>query len=662
MKKIKKLLYIFTIITSLSACSDYLDIVPDNTGTLEDYFANRDIAYNALSKVYSYLPAIQNAYNSTFLFGDEWVSREEDKNNLQNQPPMGVMMGGQNNSNPLYCLWTGNNGAPHLYKAIRVCNTFLDNISLAENMPETEKNEWAAQVKFLKAYYHYLLTEYYGPVPIVDRSVNVDESDDRILPGRQKVEECFNYVIRLIDEAIPDLKDRVEDMDLGMVDKRVALAMKARIMLLRASPFFNGNKEYYGDFLDYDEKPFFPLEEDPQKWRDALDAVNAAITHCEANHVELYRFDKIPYNRDDEAYFKENPDNMQTLYSLKMIVPDPWNKELIWGRSIDIFSGNSLQNASAIRNNNPDEPDWQSTWGVMNWLGANYNMLERYYTKNGLPLDVDLTFSQSDKYEFVTTPDTSNVEFKQWAGIIQPNIEIINLYLNRELRFYANLGITGGYWRQYQRLMPSMMYPATDGGISYSHGTTGELNYFWTGVGVQKFVHPESKNYSWTRMILFPYPIIRMADLYLMKAEILNETEGPSQAVWDELNKIRRRAGIPDVEVAWSNPAWVSSNYINSHKDKEKLREIILRERSIELAFEGARFFDMRRYKRAVQEFNQPTMGWNSKGATAGDFFMFSIKQRRSFQMRDNLWPVRLSEMNINSNLKQNPGWPGYKR
>jgi hypothetical protein len=160
-------------------------------------------------------------------------------------------------------------------------------------------------------------------------------------------------------------------------------------------------------------------------------------------------------------------------------------------------------------------------------------------------------------------------------------------------------------------------------------------------------------------MIVFPYPFIRLADLYLMKAEILNEVEGPSQAVYDELNKVRRRSGIPDVEKAWSNTQLVSPNFINSHRDKDRLREIILRERSIELAFEGARFFDMRRYKRAVQEFNQPTMGWNGKGATYGLFFTLSIKQRRSFQMRDNLWPIPISELNINSNLKQNPGWPG---
>lgn len=655
----RKLVFSFILIISSSACSDYLNIVPDNTVTLEDYFANREIAFNALSKVYSFLPPVHSMWNSTFLLGDEWVSREVDKNDLWRQPPLGVMMGGQNNSNPMYGLWTGSGGAPHLYKGIRACNTFLDKISLVENMPEPELKDWTGQVKFLKAFYHYQLIEYYGPIVIVDRTVNVDEPDEQILPKRQKVDDCFDYVIGLIDEAIPDLQDRAPDIYLGMVDKRVALAIKARVMLLRASPFFNGNREYYGDFLDFDGQPYFPVDENPQKWRDALDAVNAAIAFCESNFNELYRFTGVPFSKADEALLDQSPQRMSDYFSVKMAVPDPWNQELIWGRTGDRNGGDFLQYASAIRTNNDTDPDWQSNAYVGNWLGANYNVIERYYTKNGLPLDVDLMFSQSDKYDLFEVPGPSTEAYGPYAGFLQPNAKTVYLYIDREPRFYANLGITGGYWRQYSRSIPTMMLPGTDGGISYVHGGTGQTDFFWTGIGVQKFVHPESMGAHSARMVAFPYPIIRLADLYLMKAEILNEVEGPSQTVYDELNKVRRRAGIPDVEDAWSNPALVGPNHINSHLDKDRLREIILRERSIELAFEGARFFDMRRYKRAVLEFNQPAMGWNGKGSSLGTFFMLSIKQGRSFQMRDNLWPLPIGELNVNSNLKQNPGWPG---
>ncbi|MDR2472364.1 MAG: RagB/SusD family nutrient uptake outer membrane protein [Tannerella sp.] len=659
MKNILKYTFLLGI-GGICSCSDYLNIVPDNTVTLEDYFVNHEMAYEALSKVYSYLPPVHNANNTTFLLGDEWVTRKEDSYNITLNPPMGIMMGGQNNDNPLYGLWTGSRGAPHLYKAIRSCNIFLEKISMATDMSERDMKEWIAQVKFLKAYYHFQLLEYYGPIVIVDKNLNVDDPENEIMQKRRKVDECFNYITKLIDEAIPDLQDRISEIDMGMVDKKVATAIKARIMLLRASPFFNGNKEYYADFPDFDGQPFFPMEESRQKWEEALTAVNAAIRQCEESGSGLYEFDKYPFSKEDDEFFAINPDRMKTLYSLRMIIPDKWNKELIWCRSINYNDGSLLQYASAIRTNNENDQDWQSNTHVWNRFGANYRVLENYYTKNGLPIEVDMTFSQSDKYEFVTTPDTADTEYPHWAGILQPNVQTVNLYLNRELRFYANLGITGGYWRQYRRPMPSMMLPGTDGGVSYSHGTSGQIDFFWSGVGVQKFVHPESRNNSWQRMILFPYAIIRMADLYLMKAEILNELNGPGQEVWDELNKVRRRAGIPDVEAAWSNPEWVSPNFINSHKDKSRMREIILRERSIELAFEGTRFFDIRRYKRATQEFNKPTIGWEGDAPTLSGFFVLSTKQKRRFLMRDNLWPIPLTEMNINPNLKQNPEWPGW--
>jgi hypothetical protein len=665
MKKIK--IIITTIIVSLSMmeCSDYLDIVPDNTIKLEDIFDNSEMAYNALAKVYTFIPAYHNLYNSPYLFGDEWVGRATDSYNTSMYPPIGVMMGAQNNGSPLYDLWCGTNGAPGLYEGIRTANTFLEKINLVSDLSEKERNNWVAQVKFFKAYFHYQLILYYGPVIITDRNVNVDEPDDKIMGRRAKIDDSFNYVISLVNEAIPDLDDRASELFLGMIDKKIALAMKARILLLRASPLYNGNKEYYSKFLDFDGQPFFPQQEDPQKWQDALTAVDEAISFCESQGCGLYEFNRSStYTPEDDKYFEQNPEVMQRLYSIKMSVADKWNKELIWGRTHAMTEGNLLQFGSAIRalNNNMDS-QYTSTTNVGNYLGADYYMLERFYTKNGLPIDADLTFRQSSRYDIEQTPDTVGGKNKEWTGILQPGIETAYLYQDRELRFYADLGITGGYWRQYQMSLPIMMYSNRIGGISSIHGNTGLTNYFWSGIGVQKFVHPESRCSSPIRFVRFPYPIIRMADLYLMKAECLNEVKSqPDEEVWDEINKVRHRAGIPDVDDVWANATLTASNYLNRHKTKAGMREIILQERSIEMAFEGTRFFDVRRHKKAIAEFNKPSMGWMGDKGTAEDFFVLETKQKRRFLMRDYLWPIPLDEINVNPNLKQNPYWPGWEK
>jgi hypothetical protein len=282
-------------------------------------------------------------------------------------------------------------------------------------------------------------------------------------------------------------------------------------------------------------------------------------------------------------------------------------------------------------------------------------MLERYYTKNGLPPDEDRTFDRDAMYEVITTPGVSDTAaYEPLQGIMQPGAEAINLYMNREPRFYANLGITGGYWRSHSERINTMMYAGADGG--YDPGiSTGE--YLCTGIGVQKFVHPESRSGGYTRVIRFPYPVIRMADLYLMKAEILNEYSGPSAEVYEEINKVRKRAGIPDVEDVWSDAAFVRDEFLNKHLTKEGMREIILYERSVELAFEGSHFWDMHRYKRASVEFSSPVMGWDYSGYNANTFFILNIKQSRRFLYRDYLWPVSLNETNTNSNIIQNPGW-----
>jgi hypothetical protein len=238
------------------------------------------------------------------------------------------------------------------------------------------------------------------------------------------------------------------------------------------------------------------------------------------------------------------------------------------------------------------------------------------------------------------------------AGLLQPNQTTINLYTNRELRFYANLGITGGYFRSHFEIIPTYMMQGTSGGYNPSVNST---DFFCTGIGIQKLVHPESRSSNWQRVVRYPFPIIRMADLYLMKAEILNEVkDAPDKEVWDEINKIRQRAGIPNVQDAWTSEFAKTKN---KHTTKTGMRDIILQERSIELAFEGSHFWDMLRHKRAHIEFSTPIQGWNYKGSNPATFFVLGVVQSRRFTTRDYLWPISLNELNTNGNLIQNPGW-----
>jgi hypothetical protein len=662
MKTIRRI-FILAGLIFVSACSKYLDVVPDNTMTLEDIFVQRSEAINALAKVYSYLPHIDDVNVSPFTLGDEYMGMLSW--DIENDKLMGmrIMRGLQSTSDPYLGTWSGKGGSKDLYEGIRQINIFLKYVDGVFDLADNEKAEWTAQVKFLKAYYHFLLIQQYGPIVIMDDLVDPGETSKNILfPSRSKIEDCFDYVLNLMDEAIPRLRERVNQLDYGQVDQVAAKAIKARVLLFRASPFFNGNRDIFGDFYDHDGQPFFPQTYSREKWKDAIDAINDAITTCERNGLELYKNVK-GYYKFDSAAFKLNQERMEKLYDLRLVVVDPWNNELVWGHSNlyhyddgGVVRQDEIAHAMNIRL--PPNPDYSgngnaeknSHFASGQWLAASYKMLERYYTKNGLPIDEDPEFDQSIKYGYVVTPGVDSPEYEELAGLMQPGIEVPNLYLNRELRFYANLGITGGYYRSHRYRINTTMFYNDEGGRSSS---TFPDEYLATGIGIQKLVHPESGSGWAFWQIRFPYPIIRMADLYLMKAEALNEYhDTPTQEVYDAINKVRRRAGIPDVEVSWAG-----AKTANKHTTQAGMRDIILQERGIELAFEGSRYWDMVRHKKAVTEFSGVVIGWNTQGSTSRTFFVLDPKQTRKFTVTNYLWPIDLDEINTNRNLIQNPGW-----
>ncbi|GHT48316.1 starch-binding protein [Bacteroidia bacterium] len=645
--KIKIFVFLLSLL-SIASCSDYLDVVPDNSTKLEDFFSMKNKAIQALAKVYGYMPDNYQANLTSLTLGDEWVPADGD----WCEAPR-IMQGLTGSNGPRLGFWSGTGGGKNLYQGIRSANIFLQHIDGVLDMTDMEKTVWRSQVQFLKAYYHFLLLQRYGPIIISDEVVPANATGDALYQRRQKVEDCFQYILRLMDKATPGLIEKAVGGDLGQVDQVAAKAIKARMLVFRASPFFNGNREYYGNFLDSDNQPFFPPEYDKEKWKEAIDALNEAINICKANGIDLYKFEGTPYSYDSEDY-KANP-NLKTLYDLRMLIADPWNKELIWGDS-NIFGGESLSEASQMRL----PPGYDAIGASVNssnwawdWMGASYMVASRYYTKNGLPIDEDRTFNTATMYDEVSTPAEGSSEYLPLQGFMQPSVPTAKFYMDREPRLYANLGINGGYWRGQTVRIRTMMYSGTVGGYNDAF----QSNYYLSGIACQKFVNPESKSEGFVNKKKFPYPIIRLSDLYLMKAEALNEYAGPSPEVYGLLNLIRERAGIPKVEEVWSNPTLAKNP--GKHTTQDGLREIILRERANEFAFEGIRFWDVIRHKKALTEFNTPLWGWSARyGTTPSTFFVLAPANKTyKFLIRDYLTPIDLNEMNTNPNLIQNPEW-----
>jgi hypothetical protein len=88
------------------------------------------------------------------------------------------------------------------------------------------------------------------------------------------------------------------------------------------------------------------------------------------------------------------------------------------------------------------------------------------------------------------------------------------------------------------------------------------------------------------------------------------------------------------------------------------LRSIVQEERLIELSFEGHRYDDIRRWKRASEFFTTPILGWNIDKSLSAEFYTIQTKQTRQWVTpRDYFFPIQLDELRLNPELIQNPGW-----
>jgi len=160
-------------------------------------------------------------------------------------------------------------------------------------------------------------------------------------------------------------------------------------------------------------------------------------------------------------------------------------------------------------------------------------------------------------------------------------------------------------------------------------GLTYDKSYSLTGYNVRKFLVPLSMASSYDNSPM-NFPVMRYAEVLLMKAEALNELGRSSEAQLPStdgnstLNKVRARAGLGDITTL----------------SKDDLRKTILKERRMELAFEGQRWFDLIRVD----------------GGQYGLNFLYSIGKTNA-STKHLLFPIPQKERDTNPNLTQNTGY-----
>ncbi len=608
------------------SCKKYLDVVPDNVATIDNAFKLKQEATKYLATCYSYLPASGDMQtNPALCAGDEfWMVAPF----ALSESPWKIAMGYQTATTIYMPGWS------NMFSAFRDCNIFLDNINKVVDMTDAEKDRWGHEVKFLKAYYHWCLLRMYGPIPVTDVNLPISATSDEAQRPRQTVDSAINYIAGLLDEAAAGLPATISDRttQLGHITKPIALAIKAKVLVTAASPLFNGNGDYAG-FKNYDGTAFFNAAYDAGKWERAAAACKEAITACESAGMHLYKFDKLGLSLSDA---------MVTQMSIRNSVTEAWNAEIIWNNTKG-SAGTTDRTYTLQRFAMPRlDPTKITNEMCLGSLAPTLKIAELFYTENGVPINEDKNWDYSNRYKLRTGKAAEN-EF------ITNGYETAVLNFNREPRFYANLAFDGAVWYMQNG---TFNVQAKNGQLQ---SRKGNWDYNATGYFAKKLVNWKYviKDAQELTIEDYAWPEMRLSDLYLLYAEALNEVNGPGTEAFEYINKVRLRAGLKTVQESWTNYSLQPAKY----QSKDGLRQIIQQERLIELALEGSRFWDLRRWKKSFEELNKPVMGWDVDQEAAAYYYRPRLRYQQTFKTRDYFWPLDYWDLLGNKRLVQNYGW-----
>lgn len=643
--RIKCTLFIVIGSFAISSCSDYLDIVPDDgLATLESAFTMRSTAIKYLYTCYGFLTSEGNIdMDHGYITGDEFWSiyDRRESTHIWSGNMFNVARGFQNASSPYGNDWSG------IYEGIRCCNIMIERAHTVPDLPEWERLQWVAEAKFLKAWLHFHLIRKWGPIPIVKENLPIDASVEEVRVYRDPIDECYDYVIQLLNEAIPDLPMKVQSRDeLGRITRPIAASVKAKISVYAASPLFNNNTDQ-ATLVDKKGVKLFNTSKTPEeiaaRWDSAMVACQKAIEICTEANVALY---------EHQSRVRVS-DTIQLELNLRNAITEKWNDEVIWSNTHT--SADANRNLQMISSPNLQWSQYPDMPGLYGNVQPPLKIAEMFYTNNGIPIENDLEWANRDLYGLRAGGDS-----ERWY--IRKDYTTVELNFDREPRFYAWLGFDGGIWYG-QKAETNDPVPGDLFWIASRAGSPQQKKgYDWgpvTGYFLKKVVHYQNRQTSATGYdcITYPWPMMRLSDLYLLYAEAINELEGPngshSKDLFYYLDAVRERANLPGVQEAWDK----YSNSPGKYNTQAGMRDIIQRERLIELSFEGQRFWDLRRWKKAPSEYEKGIYGFKITGTTPEDYYQKILIEDQKFALKDYFWPIQISLIEQNPNLVQNIGW-----
>lgn len=465
------------------------------------------------------------------------------------------------------------------YEGVAQANNFIMNVSaMTDEMIDTSvKTSYLAEAKFLRSLYYIELLNFFGGVPIYDETTDVSQDFSNMLKPRSSADEVRNFILNDLQDAISSLPLSWDSSEKGRATKSSAIAIRGKVYLY--------NAEYALALDDFEE-----------------------VIKPEYGH--------LLYSDYAGLFLPGGDESSEMIFAIQNAGGVGQDNGMAYGK----YLGSRSSFGSCWNNSMPST-----------------NLVNQYEYKDGTDIDWDAEFPgfsannevKSDVFESILSEDLTTVV--AYPAEID---KLRELYGNLDPRCAATI-ITPyseylGWVSNQPKLCTWVLAAGTKEVNGFIRHNRSWYTYLW-----RKFV-PEGNmdgQINNREHVPINFPIIRLADVYLMMAECYNETSQEDKAI-EYINAVRKRASVNMPNITESG-----------HDD---IFTRIVRERAVELAGEGLRYNDLRRWRLAGEYVN---------GTIARELTGEKLYDRIFDETRDYLWPIPLTEIEKNPNLQPNPGW-----
>jgi hypothetical protein len=608
----------------MTSCEDYLDKAPESTVSADDAFKNFRNFQGFTEELYYCIPDFAHGYwNNSFNWGEDEIMSFGVDYHMGYKVDMGDFWGWQSNFDGWGSGWMdrGNTKAnstdrfqkslwPLAWYGIRKANLGLENLDKMIECTDEERNLITGQLYFFRAWFHFELMQYFGGLPYIS---SVPSASEPLRNPRLKYQECADLAAEDFRRAADLLPINWDNTNAGKttfgnnqlrINKIMALGFLAKNYLWAGSPLMNYASQGSKSYnADYCKK--------------AADVFAELLKLVDGGQTQYALADFSKYSDIFYSYKQNfmNPGSTEAIFQTPMY--DAW-----------MGSGWSLgpQFVSSIHGGEIN--------GVVYCPTANY--VNYYGMANGLPLN-DAASGFNAEYPW------RNRDPRFYHDIIFDGLQVVQNTSSAEAKAaqFANLH-TGGNFRD-----------------NTNNSRTGYLLRKFTPLSVNKY-DEGIRDYGDGLTIQVSW--LRLADVYLMYAEAAANGYGTPQSkangyelsAVDAVNKIRTRAGIANIAGKFTGSV-------------ESFMSELRRERAVELAYEGHRFNDLRRWLllaehpyniKTSQEFER-VGEFNTTNPAENRVANFREETivTRNFSERHNWMPLKTSDVTIYPEFYQNPGW-----